>query len=325
MIFSQILTQDFFENKIGLNKISYVCAFEATLTVRLKSSRFDNMKRLIYDIGAHRGDDTAYYLQCGYNVIAVEANPALCNFIRERFANEIVNKKLILLETAIATEGKAEISFFVSDDSGESSLFENRLQQAGGKYKKVKVNAGTLSDIFIKYGKGFYCKMDIEGGDIPALQSLGIMDNLPDYFSVEICGLSLEQLAHQPSALFVSITELERLGYTKFKLVDQYSLATLGRKSYYSRQRNLFLRLGKGFLKMLNLHSKHLNLRSWYSRKHNYSFTTDTSGPFAEDISGKWSTAESTKKMIAKHFAEYYKYEGPKKYNIFWVDVHAAR
>jgi len=32
---------------------------------------------LIYDIGLHDGDDTAYYLHKGYRVIAVDADPTM--------------------------------------------------------------------------------------------------------------------------------------------------------------------------------------------------------------------------------------------------------
>ena len=34
-------------------------------------------RKLIYDIGLHRGEDTAYYVARGFNVIAIEANPDL--------------------------------------------------------------------------------------------------------------------------------------------------------------------------------------------------------------------------------------------------------
>ena len=45
------------------------------------------MSELVFDIGMHNGDDTAYYLSRGYRVLAVEANPSLCASARERFAH----------------------------------------------------------------------------------------------------------------------------------------------------------------------------------------------------------------------------------------------
>src|SRR5260221_7698885 len=35
------------------------------------------VNRVIYDVGAHRGEDAAFYLQKGFAVVAVEANPLL--------------------------------------------------------------------------------------------------------------------------------------------------------------------------------------------------------------------------------------------------------
>ena len=34
-------------------------------------------RRLIIDVGMHNGDDTAFYLAKGFEVVAVEANAAL--------------------------------------------------------------------------------------------------------------------------------------------------------------------------------------------------------------------------------------------------------
>jgi hypothetical protein len=41
--------------------------------------------KLIYDVGMHNGDDTAYYLRRGFRVIAIEPNPALVATAAERF------------------------------------------------------------------------------------------------------------------------------------------------------------------------------------------------------------------------------------------------
>jgi hypothetical protein len=32
---------------------------------------------LVFDIGCHRGEDSDFYLQKGFRIVAVEANPAL--------------------------------------------------------------------------------------------------------------------------------------------------------------------------------------------------------------------------------------------------------
>lgn len=49
------------------------------------------MKRpnLIIDVGMHNGQDTAFYLAKGFDVVALEANPVLVDAARIRFASEI--------------------------------------------------------------------------------------------------------------------------------------------------------------------------------------------------------------------------------------------
>ncbi len=42
-------------------------------------------KKIIYDFGANNGDDIPYYLKKAELVVAVEANPSLCQKIEERF------------------------------------------------------------------------------------------------------------------------------------------------------------------------------------------------------------------------------------------------
>ena len=39
---------------------------------------FAKDSKVIFDLGMHNGDDTAFYLSRGFNVVALEANPALC-------------------------------------------------------------------------------------------------------------------------------------------------------------------------------------------------------------------------------------------------------
>ena len=49
-----------------------------------------NFERLIFDIGMYDGSDTRYYLNEGFRVLAIEANPVLVQRARELlFQDEI--------------------------------------------------------------------------------------------------------------------------------------------------------------------------------------------------------------------------------------------
>ena len=67
---------------------------------------------LIFDIGAHSGQDTRYYLKKGFRVVAVEADPELCAALRRDFADALASARLILVEAAI------------SDHAGEGTFYK---------------------------------------------------------------------------------------------------------------------------------------------------------------------------------------------------------
>ncbi len=48
-----------------------------------------NIANLIYDLGSHNGQDSEFYLKKGFIVVAVEANPTLCDGLKLRFSREI--------------------------------------------------------------------------------------------------------------------------------------------------------------------------------------------------------------------------------------------
>lgn len=79
--------------------------------------------------------------------------------------------------------------------------------------------------MFHEYGTPFYCKIDIEGNDIIALQTMEKVSEKPLYISVETeCIGEDEDIAgHELDTL----NALYQLGYRKFKLVDQRTLTVL--------------------------------------------------------------------------------------------------
>jgi FkbM family methyltransferase len=279
--------------------------------------------QIIYDIGAHEGDDTAWYLKLGYRVIAVEANPDLVSKLKSKFSEAIKEDRLQIVPVAVTGTGVSEVEFHVTEESGEGSVYNKRLQEAGWKYKTIRVPATSLSALFWKYGKGLYCKIDIEGADIPVLQTLKQNDLLPFYFSVELSGLSLSELNGDPGSLFTALDIFHHLGYKKFKLIDQYTLATVSGTPFYSKQHNFILRAVKKFCKIAGIYPKNILPRNWYNKMYKNDFTESSSGPFGEMLLGEWQTAEYMREIIKDRFVEFDRHDTI-RHHIFWVDLHAS-
>jgi hypothetical protein len=87
---------------------------------------------LVFDIGANTGQDTAALLARGLHVVAVEATPKLCADLRVRFADEISNGRLVIIDKAIS--GRKTVTLYVNAaDSGwgTTSAGANRVEHAG--------------------------------------------------------------------------------------------------------------------------------------------------------------------------------------------------
>ncbi|WP_336516382.1 FkbM family methyltransferase [Pollutibacter soli] len=279
--------------------------------------------QIIYDVGAHEGDDTGWYLKMGYRVIAVEANPDLVNKLQLKFRKAVSDGNLQIVPKAVTGTGVSEVEFHVTEESGEGSVYNKRLLEAGWKFKTIRVPATSLAALFSEYGMGLYCKIDIEGADIPVLQTLKQNDLLPFYFSVELSGLSLSELNGDASSLFTALDIFNQLGYKKFKLIDQYTLATVSGTPFYSKQHNIILRAVKKFCKIVGVYPKNMLPRNWYNKVYKHDFTESSSGPFGEMLLGKWQTAEQMRQIIKERFAEFDRHDKI-RHHIFWVDLHAS-
>jgi FkbM family methyltransferase len=168
--------------------------------------------RLIYDIGFHNGDDSAYYLSQGFRVLAVEANPILAAQGRKRFASEIAVGHLTILNVAAWQKSDVKLIFYINDtDSGWSSLDPERGKE-GGKYQEVEISTVSIADLFDRNGVPWYLKIDIEGTDEIVIRGLPRNGRVPRYLSFE--------LNHGCRA-----TELlSSFGYNAFKLINQTSM-----------------------------------------------------------------------------------------------------
>lgn len=176
---------------------------------------------LIYDVGMHRGEDTAFYLRKGFEVVAIEANPELCQECERLFQDDIVAGQLTIDCRAISHRA-GTISFFVNESNtnwGTASLgWVKRNEARGAKSHEISVEATTIDDVLRQFGTPYYMKVDIEGADALCLSGLIHADERPKYVSVEASATSIRDT-------FAQLSLLERLGYTKFKIIPQRTIA----------------------------------------------------------------------------------------------------
>src|SRR6516225_4417085 len=174
------------------------------------SSAFDSS--LIIDVGAYDGSDTAYYLHCGYRVVAIEANPDLAVQVERRFQPEVADGRLQVLNVGISDQA-GESDFWISETNDQwGSLSKLVATRRGAKVRQrpVRVHCLRLSDVLHGVGTPYYLKMDIEGNDAVGLESL-TRDIAPQYISVEFAHGMERRL----------LEDLEALGYCRFKLLNQ--------------------------------------------------------------------------------------------------------
>jgi FkbM family methyltransferase len=165
-------------------------------------------KKIIYDLGAYDGTDTQYYLKKNYKVLAVEPDKNLCLHIKKKTKN--YKKNLIIINKAISNSRK-KINFYINkQDRKVSTTFLKDINYAN--FKKIKVSPVNLIALFRTYGVPFYIKIDIEKSELIALKQILKSKKKIAFISIEDCHLSFKYLKL-----------LKKIGYKKFKLINQYN------------------------------------------------------------------------------------------------------
>ncbi|MEI6264148.1 MAG: FkbM family methyltransferase [Sphingobacteriia bacterium] len=252
---------------------------------------------LIYDIGMHKGEDTKFYLQKGYRVVAVEANPALVAQVSAELKSFIDDGKLIIVNEGIA-EKEGSMTFYRNDHELEWSSFDKAIgTRDNTPFAEMLVPCRTAASLLAEYGIPYYLKIDIEGYDPICINGIESIDNAPAYISCEASSIEcLEALIAK--------------GYRQFKLINQarnftpFSLTT---------EQNA---LGNFIQQKWN--RAKLRLQKFIPFKYNFG----TSGPFGEETPGRWMDAD----YIRKAYYQFYSEPSNKPINnLSWFDIHAKK
>jgi len=225
----------------------------------------DEVLDLIYDVGAHKGEDSDFYLKLGYRVVAIEANPILCEHLKQRFGKEINDGTFTLLDKAIG-DSPGKITFYVNKKRSvwgtADPAWARRNEGLGTDSEEIEVQSVRFRDVISQYGCPFYLKIDVEGADMLCVKALEDINCRPKYISIESTKTSWFDLLNE-------FDTFERLGYTKFKVIDQRT-------------------------------HKNEQFRGRHGELVSYAFESEATGPFGQDLDGIWlSKRQAIRKYIS--------------------------
>jgi len=231
-------------------------------------------KKLIFDVGLHKGEDTDFYLSKGFNVVAFEANPDLVTSCKVKFKKEIEDNKLKIVEGAIAEDNfEKKIKFFRNKKNSVWGTvikeWAERNEMDGAFSECIEVNSIDIREYYQKYGIPYYLKIDIEGMDLVCCRALLEFNDKPSYISIESDKISFSNLEKE-FELF------DQLGYEKFKIIQQDGISNQKEKN--PSNENKFL---------------------------NYKFSEGASGVFGDDLPGIWLNKKEALKKYKKIFSFY--------------------
>lgn len=268
---------------------------------------------LIVDVGLHRGQDTAYYLFRGATVVAIDADPRFIEQARATFVDAVAARRLHLIHAAVGL-ASGTIPFHLSENQEWSSLSSDIATRKHLSMTTIDVQAMRLPDVFRTYGTPDYCKIDVEGADLLCLESLNGYAPLPQFLSVESECAGDEGLTEAEALL--TLHALHSLGYKRFKLVDQASLAVLRPKTRFYTP-SIWQRAVRKV-------SRPPEARDVLEQRLQWRFEIGASGPFGEDLDGDWASYPVAVSLLKTRRADYFRQPSTSPFG-FWCDWHATR
>ena len=178
--------------------------------------------KCVIDLGSHDGSDTFMYLAQGYYVFAVDANPEMAAALQSALSPE--QQKYCTVLNAAVTKENTTREFYINHFSPWSSFnFEKGSRPAAwikdgavGLKQAVTVETMSFDSLWQTYIQPHfanieYLKIDVEGQDLPILQSLAHTSIRPRFVSCELGTCD-------------ALLAMQALGYRRFYVAPQNEL-----------------------------------------------------------------------------------------------------
>jgi len=219
---------------------------------------------LIYDVGAHNGDDSAYYLAKGCRVVAIDASPDACAILRRRFAPEVRSGRMVILNVGVSDD-PGELEFQVNRSMPVLSTFQkdryDGVTWVPDDWHPVRVPVVPLSDLIREYGAPYFVKIDVEYFDSRVLLDLLRNQVMPPFISAEAQEIDVCCL-------------LVAMGYAEFRLVEGVSV--------HEEFAEVNIRMAGGLTRP-------------------FRFVPECSGPCGDDLAQGWADKEETLRRLLHH------------------------
>ncbi|HEY7223970.1 MAG TPA: FkbM family methyltransferase [Micromonosporaceae bacterium] len=160
-----------------------------------------------FDIGAHVGSRVRAWRRLGARVVAVEPQPDCLRVLRAFFGRD---PGVTLVPVAVGAEpGHARLVVSTATPT-VSSLSQEWISTVAEHERfarirwdsAVEVPVTTLDDLIATHGEPAFCKIDVEGFEVPVLRGL----------SRPLRALSFEYLPQAHDAALTALALVERLG-----------------------------------------------------------------------------------------------------------------
>jgi FkbM family methyltransferase len=166
---------------------------------------------LCFDLGAHVGDRVKAFSKLGARVVAVEPDPVCVDLLRRWYGG---HPDIMLIEAAVGRERGAHHLHISRRNPTLNTLstewmrdIQRSRQFSGIEWDRaVEVNVTTPDDLISEYGPPRFCKIDVEGYELEALEAL----------SSAIPALSFEYNPAVPEMTLACISRLTALGKYEF-------------------------------------------------------------------------------------------------------------
>ena len=175
--------------------------------------------RTAVDVGAHRGDVTAYLAALRYRVLAIEPHPQLAERLRQRFAT-LIPRDVVRVEGCAASERDGEDADFYVGSASTVSTLEDEWTTRGfpehfAQRQTLRVPLRRVDDLvrdFTHERLGFL-KVDVEGHEYPALRGCFSRGSM-----TRPAVLMFEAFSRFPAAAEQCLLYLARQGYGTFDM-----------------------------------------------------------------------------------------------------------